>query len=406
MNGSPPPGRRMRSRTRMSVLIASVILALLPATAAMAGVLEDQLAKTRDEAASAKADLARVDQQQEQLVAQVSALNARIRELDTPIGRLAQQIDSLETQIVNREARITDLRKEYATQKVEIARLGLELGAARDLLTTRVVEAYKQGDASWLEQMAGSGTLRDMLARQDALGQVVGLDEKVIGRIADTERDVRVKRAANQDVRRRIASDIDGLEADHAELDASKSELEGRRAELAQVKSVRDERLAELKARGEKLGEQVDSLESDADLLKEAIRSGTTDYSGLPGIAPNGLIWPVNGPVVSPFGMRWGRMHEGIDIAVGTGTPIHAAAPGVVTYAGEMSGYGNLVIVQHAGILSTAYAHQSQIASAVGQTVGQGQVIGYVGCTGHCFGPHLHFETRENGSAVDPMNYL
>jgi len=71
-----------------------------------------------------------------------------------------------------------------------------------------------------------------------------------------------------------------------------------------------------------------------------------------------------------------------------------------------MNGYGNFVIIQHAGTLSTAYGHQSRIASHVGEVVQQGQVIGFVGCTGHCFGPHVHFETRINGTAVDPMGYL
>jgi murein DD-endopeptidase MepM/ murein hydrolase activator NlpD len=104
--------------------------------------------------------------------------------------------------------------------------------------------------------------------------------------------------------------------------------------------------------------------------------------------------------------MRWGRMHEGIDIAVPYGTPIHAAASGRVVYSGWMSGYGNLVAIDHGRGLSTAYAHQSSIAASVGQTVSQGQVIGYVGCTGHCFGPHLHFEVRVNGTPVDPLGYL
>jgi murein DD-endopeptidase MepM/ murein hydrolase activator NlpD len=104
--------------------------------------------------------------------------------------------------------------------------------------------------------------------------------------------------------------------------------------------------------------------------------------------------------------MRWGRMHEGIDIGVGYGTPIHAAASGTVIYCGWMSGYGNLVAIDHGGGLSTAYGHQSRIAVGCGAHVSQGQVIGYVGCTGHCFGPHLHFEVRINGAPVDPLGYL
>jgi murein DD-endopeptidase MepM/ murein hydrolase activator NlpD len=112
----------------------------------------------------------------------------------------------------------------------------------------------------------------------------------------------------------------------------------------------------------------------------------------------------VSGPVVSGFGMRWGRMHQGIDIGAGYGTPVRAVANGSVIHAGWMGGYGNLVVIDHGGGLSSAYAHLSSIIAGGG--VSQGQVVGYVGCTGHCFGPHLHFEVRVNGSAVDPLGYL
>ena len=110
--------------------------------------------------------------------------------------------------------------------------------------------------------------------------------------------------------------------------------------------------------------------------------------------------------MTSPFGWRWGRMHEGIDIGVGYGTPIQAAAGGTVIYCGWEEGYGNFVVIDHGGNLATAYGHQSRIAVTCGQQVSQGDVIGYVGCTGHCFGPHLHFEVRVNGNPVDPLGYL
>jgi murein DD-endopeptidase MepM/ murein hydrolase activator NlpD len=104
--------------------------------------------------------------------------------------------------------------------------------------------------------------------------------------------------------------------------------------------------------------------------------------------------------------MRWGRMHEGIDLGAAYGTPIAAAAAGTVIYAGWMEGYGNLTVIDHGGGLSTAYGHQSNIAVAVGQQVAQGQIIGNVGSTGHSTGPHLHFEVRVDGAPVDPLGYL
>ena len=113
------------------------------------------------------------------------------------------------------------------------------------------------------------------------------------------------------------------------------------------------------------------------------------------------MIWPVNGPVVSPFGMRWGRLHAGVDIAVPAGTPIRAAKSGSIALAAPYGGYGNYTCINHGGGLSTCYAHQSSFAITSG-SVQQGDVIGYVGCTGHCFGDHLHFEVRVDGTPDRP----
>jgi murein DD-endopeptidase MepM/ murein hydrolase activator NlpD len=99
-------------------------------------------------------------------------------------------------------------------------------------------------------------------------------------------------------------------------------------------------------------------------------------------------------------------MHEGIDIGAASGTPIRAAASGTVISAGWLGGYGNLIVIDHGGGLATAYAHMSGYAASSGQPVAQGQTIGFVGCTGHCFGSHLHFEVRVNGAPVDPLGYL
>ncbi len=119
------------------------------------------------------------------------------------------------------------------------------------------------------------------------------------------------------------------------------------------------------------------------------------------------LIRPVGGFKSSPFGMRGGVLHAGVDLAVGKGTPIHAAAGGKVIRSSWFDGYGYCVDIQHAGGVMTRYAHQvRQPPVSVGQVVSQGQVIGYVGSTGDSSGNHLHFEVRLNGKAVDPWPYI
>jgi murein DD-endopeptidase MepM/ murein hydrolase activator NlpD len=133
-------------------------------------------------------------------------------------------------------------------------------------------------------------------------------------------------------------------------------------------------------------------------------------------LVPSGhgvLAVPIPGaPITSGFGPRvhpiYGdvRMHTGIDFGASSGTPIRAAADGVVVSAGPLGGYGNATVIDHGNGLATLYGHQSSIAVAPGQRVRRGQVIGYVGCTGLCTGPHLHFEVRVRGTPVDPMQYL
>ena len=110
--------------------------------------------------------------------------------------------------------------------------------------------------------------------------------------------------------------------------------------------------------------------------------------------------------VTSGYGMRWGRMHEGVDVPAATGTPIRAAAAGTVEKAGWATGAGNRVNVKHNSTYTTKYFHMSRIAATVGQKVAQGQVIGYVGSTGRSSGPHLHFEVWKNGASQNPAGYV
>ena len=133
----------------------------------------------------------------------------------------------------------------------------------------------------------------------------------------------------------------------------------------------------------------------------------TTPVNNVTGDCGSGRISsPINGTVTSEYGPRWGRNHDGMDISAPTGTAIKAAACGVVSFRGQQSGYGNIVCITHSNSFSTCYAHMSAFAVGNGARVRTGQVIGYVGCTGSCTGPHLHFETRVNGTARNPRPYL
>jgi murein DD-endopeptidase MepM/ murein hydrolase activator NlpD len=168
------------------------------------------------------------------------------------------------------------------------------------------------------------------------------------------------------------------------------------------------------------ISEAEEELDGDVAKIQAEIASQLAGYGSAPLAAGpiragsgSGLIWPVDGPVVSGFGPRTidghYEFHPGIDIAVASGTPIRAAAAGTVVFTEPESssgGYGNYTCIDHGGGLSTCYAHQASFAASAGQSVSQGQVIGYSDCTGYCFGPHLHFEVRIGGEVTDPMAYL
>lgn len=144
---------------------------------------------------------------------------------------------------------------------------------------------------------------------------------------------------------------------------------------------------------------------------QEIVIPGATQLLIKDALVVNGQLqrafdWPVRGRISSNFGMRWGRMHNGLDVAVVTGTPVRAAADGRVTFSGSMGDYGLLVIIDHGNSVETRYAHNSRLVASVGQQVKRGDIIAYSGNTGNSTGPHLHFEIRYRNTPVDPVKYL
>jgi len=246
-----------------------------------------------------------------------------------------------------------------------------------------------------------------LIDNYEFVSRIGAQDRQIAYQVAAAKRKAAAERLATSRTRRLTAAPVSVISARTDEARAARDRLASNRDTLASARELKRSALADSRETREEYLSEVEALAAQSAALATAIRESQAGAgsagTGTPSAA--GLIWPVDGVVTSGFGMRWGRMHTGVDIAVGYGTPIHAAASGSVIFAGWMGGYGNFVIVDHGGGLSTAYAHQSSIAVG-GGTVSQGQVLGYVGCTGHCFGPHLHFEVRINGSPVDPLGYL
>jgi murein DD-endopeptidase MepM/ murein hydrolase activator NlpD len=177
-------------------------------------------------------------------------------------------------------------------------------------------------------------------------------------------------------------------------------------AELAAVERQIRSRSSDAVAPDDGVSPGAPSDEQVREELRGLRRAQSSASAGPIKRGSGGLVQPANGHFTSPFGQRWGRLHAGIDVAAPTGTPIRAAAAGQVILMAPTGGYGKYTCIDHGSSVSTCYAHQSRFATSRGAWVKQGEVIGYVGNTGHSFGAHLHFEVRINGRPVDPMDYL
>jgi len=328
--------------------------------------------------------------------------------LTTEISRYGDQIDQLTGEVAalrTREAAVQEeldrAEAELAAEQHDLRLLRERLARTVDALEERLVEIYKSDDPSAISIVLQSDGFDDALGRYEYLQRIQDRNSEIVGRV----RELRDDTAATVE---RVRATRDAIAAKKAELVRTRQELEAREAQLDAARERSKRALA-------RVDDHVDHLEGQVSDIQRKIQAQLAAASGVAPLPAGpiqggsaGFIWPVNGSIVSGFGMRWGRMHNGVDIAVPAGTPIRAAKDGTIAFAqseAESGGYGNFTCIDHGGGLSTCYAHQSSFAITSG-SVQQGDVIGYVGCTGHCFGDHLHFEVRINGTPVDPMGYL
>jgi murein DD-endopeptidase MepM/ murein hydrolase activator NlpD len=342
--------------------------------------------------------------------AELDHAKAREGVLSTTIARYGDRLDQLRGEVAtlrNREAIVAAQlkRKQAELDRAQNRLVVLRARLKRSLrvLRERLVAIYETNEPDAVTVILDSEGFHEMVSRYEYLQRIQSQDTAIADR-------VRTLRDQTRDTVERVRAARDQIAAQRDELAQTRSQLEGRQADLAAARADSESALAGVQETQERLEGDIGDLEGQiqAQLQAQAAQASepTLPAGPVQGESSAGFIWPVNGPVVSGFGMRWGRMHMGIDIAVPAGVGIRAAAAGTVAIAGPNSGYGNYTCINHAGGVSTCYAHQSSIGVSVGQDVGQGDVIGAVGCTGHCFGDHLHFEVRVGGSPVDPLGYL
>jgi len=416
------PGRGPRRWSLVALVASSLVLTVLPAGAQ---------APSKDPAATERAKRDQTQARADEIDKEIDELTASDVELKAELARLEARVAELEQAAADAEAEQTRIEGELEALRQRLADAEAQVQAAKDLAAERAVQAYMQPERESATQM---------LAAKDP--QTLGRMNTLIRHVAIYDHSVMIDRQRAED---ELAATRGELEAAQARIDELKAQAD---ADLADAQSMRD-RQAEVQAQ---LDLRIDALLTESRELeaqeanltaliiqRETAATSTTTTTApttttaaptttVPGQPPppstttpppstsppttkapgGGLLWPVNGPVTSPYGPRWGTFHRGIDIGVGMGTPIAAANSGTVFYAGEMDGYGNVVLIDHGNGIVTLYAHQSQVQTTKGAYVARGATIGLVGSTGHSTGPHLHFEVRigASGMAVDPMGYL
>ena len=388
------------------VAVAAALVALLAAApAAPAADLRSQL-----ETKESKLD--EVRQRKGVLTTTIARDKARIERLTDEVAAIRTREDAVRTRLAAKQAELDRAAAELASAEGRLDRARVHLRRALTALRQRLIAIYESGNPDLFSLLVSSGDVGELAARSEYLNRLHGADQAVATRVRDLRDEVQTIVERRRGSKLRIESARDTIAAEEAELASTRHQLAGRQQALVAARAQRERTLARITAHEEELDGDVGAIQSE--IAAQLAETGSAPLPAGPiQEGSGGLIWPVNGPIASGFGGRdigaGYEYHPGIDIAVPEGTPIRAAAAGTVALQqseAESGGYGNFTCIDHGGGLSTCYAHQSSFSVSLGDSVGQGEVIGYTGCTGYCLGPHLHFEVRIYGQVTDPMGYL
>ncbi len=405
------------ARNARRAAAAFALAALVPHAAALANVGEKiHATQTQIDALhhrlERKRDQLRFQEQRE------ADLSRQLSETSASIAHVTANLDDLDASVRHNERRLAWNGRQLDAAEATLRR-------HNDALKRRLVDAYERGDLGYVNVLLASTSFNDFAERWQDIRYLIAANQKTVRDRRDAERAVARARA--------------DLEGQRQVLDATLRRERQEKYALAALAEQRSVLVAVASRQRRSVSSEVTELEDltaaqEAQLEayirqrqaeEEARRAAEADARRraalLAGVeappeathgGPGTFSWPASGPITSPFGMRIHpgtgafKMHTGIDIGAPMGATITAAAAGRIIFAGWESGYGNTIIVDHGGQTSTLYGHCSQIFVSNNQDVQRGQAIGAVGATGDATGPHLHFEIRINGVAIDPASRL
>ena len=382
--------------------------------------------------AQARANAQRYRQAADQFQAAVDAANARIADLSAQQDAAQSQADALALEIQIREEQLAlvafqlDETKAFAESlTAEAAEEQQQLGVREDLYAKHLRTTYRQALVSPLEMLLSSKSLTEFASRVQAMifinrqdtqlaNDIRALRASTASKLTDAaakQKEITGLQTQIEDQRKTLAKQKADYDALIAQVQNSIDQQDAARYDAATNRNAQRQNQAAASNEAASLNRKLEQTEALLAQLaaEQAARSGLGAFNG-----SKLVMWPVRGPITSPFGARWGGFHNGVDIAAPMYTPIVAPAAGqVVTVGKPYLAYGDtatVVIIAHGYNFSTLSGHMDDRVKPppvrVGQFVGAGQIVGYVGMTGWTTGPHDHFMTIVNGRAVDPMPYL
>lgn len=350
----------------------------------------------------------------ESLNTQLGDVKSRLEQQKEQIGKAQRQVDSVSEQIRVLQEELRAATEEYQAVRAELERTEEQIAANEvilekaeadlakrmQILNKRVRDIYQNGQISYIDVLFGANDFNDFMTRMDLLKRVIKHDYDLIMAVRQERALILEKKAA-------LERDRDAIKALEQEAAAKRQAVEAskeRKQELLdRATNDRDE--------AERMYQEL--LETSKQIEQMIRQQARSSVSGGSAAGSTGsMIWPVHGVITSEYGWRThpifgtSKYHSGLDIGADYGDTIVAADGGTVIYAGWLGGYGNAVIIDHGGGLTTLYGHNDSLLVGEGQQIGQGQAIALCGSTGYSTGPHCHFEVRVDGSPVDPYGYL
>ena len=440
-------GSKPRTRSRALFLLITALL-LVPLLGAAQGVpfasgddLSDALAKQRalqQKIASQKAAVAQLNSMQSDLQGLITStnqilggVNADLVVVQAKIGKMAAEIAKVRAAYNSLVQQLAQLDQQLIDTEAQEAAKQAQLEERKVILGQRLQAAYSTGEQSLLETVLSAESFSDALADVGYYLDIGDQDKALAGQIeadqqtlAAIHQSVLATRQQTDVLRLETGKQKKALDARIADLRAAQAKLSQLQAQIRQQLAAQRAAYAKLVANKARLASTLASAVKAQASLKRKIDelvAAQFQYGNVPSVYNGTLIWPLNGTITQPFGctgFAWepplgncAHFHNGIDIAAAYGSPIVAAGPGQVVYAGPLydpvSAGAWVVIIAHSASLQTWYAHvQTRLPVHTGDTVSQGQLIAYVGMTGNSTGPHLHWMVELNGTFVNPRLFV